>query len=328
MLLEDEPHHWKKTATFRARYKPGRSLREQWAGRSELTVAQHVPRRRVARGGTGVPEGLRKGSMLMFLRSNNVSKTIINCHYFDGLYQTFVVKLGLVYRCLTNLLAAWRCFLHRVVLFWSGSWFQYILIYTVRKYSWKFSGHEIPGLWNPHFLPSMPYFQTHCCCPMLFLLFPSVSSWGLQPSSGVHWCRRRVRFNEVPEKVPKVPEKVWETLVQSQVRFNRFRRRFQRWFQETLVKAKPGSTGSGESCREGPGEGFGNLWCKARSGSTGSTGFPALSFAAHFRKICKNKTLRLLGIPLKLIFCWYQASTIWHEQRQVSIYIYIYTYDM
>ena len=27
-------------------------------------------------------------------------------------------------------------------------------------------------------------------------------------SSGVHWCRRRVRFNEVPEKVPKVPEKV------------------------------------------------------------------------------------------------------------------------
>jgi len=26
-----------------------------------------------------------------------------------------------------------------------------------------------------------------------------------QNSSGVHWCRRRVRFNEVPEKVPKVP---------------------------------------------------------------------------------------------------------------------------
>ena len=31
-----------------------------------------------------------------------------------------------------------------------------------------------------------------------------------QNSSGVHWCRHRVRFNEVPEKVPKVPEKVWE----------------------------------------------------------------------------------------------------------------------
>jgi len=64
----------------------------------------------------------------------------------------------------------------------------------------------------------------------------------------VHWCRRQVRFREVPEKVPKVPqEKVpagfgaaagsgstgfrkrlrrfrrrfWEALVQSQVRFNR-----------------------------------------------------------------------------------------------------------
>ena len=51
----------------------------------------------------------------------------------------------------------------------------------------------------------------------------------VQNSSGVHWCRRRVRFNEVPENVPKVPvkvwekvpENVWEALVQSQVRFNR-----------------------------------------------------------------------------------------------------------
>ena len=42
-----------------------------------------------------------------------------------------------------------------------------------------------------------------------------------QNSSGVHWCRRRFRFNEVREKVPKVPEKVWEALVQSQVKFNR-----------------------------------------------------------------------------------------------------------
>ena len=58
-------------------------------------------------------------------------------------------------------------------------------------------------------------------------------------------------------------------------------------------KAKAGSTGSGEGCREGPGEGFGNLW--ARSGLTGSTRFPALVFAARFRKICKNKTSRLLA---------------------------------
>ena len=35
-----------------------------------------------------------------------------------------------------------------------------------------------------------------------------------QNSSGVRRCRRRVRFNEVPEKV-------WEALVQSQVTFNR-----------------------------------------------------------------------------------------------------------
>jgi len=41
-----------------------------------------------------------------------------------------------------------------------------------------------------------------------------------QNSPGVRWCRRRGRSNEVPEKVPKVPEKVWEALVQGQVRFN------------------------------------------------------------------------------------------------------------
>ena len=68
-----------------------------------------------------------------------------------------------------------------------------------------------------------------------------------QNSSGVHWCRRRVRFNEVPEKVPKVPEKVWEALVQSRVRFNRV--------PEKVLEKVPGSLGP---------------WCKAKSGSTGS----------------------------------------------------------
>ena len=53
-----------------------------------------------------------------------------------------------------------------------------------------------------------------------------------QNSSGVHWCKRQVRFNRVPEKVP---EKVWEA------------------FNEGL----------GEGC----GEGSGRLWCRARSGS-------------------------------------------------------------
>ena len=70
-------------------------------------------------------------------------------------------------------------------------------------------------------------------------------------------------------------EKVWEALVQ--------RRRFQRR-------------------REGPGEGFGNLW--ARSGLTSSTRFPALVFAARFGKNCKNKTLRLLGYHRSLLLFW------------------------
>ena len=38
--------------------------------------------------------------------------------------------------------------------------------------------------------------------------------------------------------------------------------------------------------------------------------FPALSFAARFRKICKNKTLRLLGIPPKLIFFVFQPGFV------------------
>ena len=78
-------------------------------------------------------------------------------------------------------------------------------------------------------------------------------------SSGRLWCR-------VPEKVP---EKVWEALVQSQVRFNRI--------CAHLIDVNPAEV------------------------------FPALGFAARFRKICKHKTLRLLGIPPKLIifpFSW------------------------
>ena len=74
-----------------------------------------------------------------------------------------------------------------------------------------------------------------------------------QNSSGVHWWRRRVRFNEVPEKVPKVPEKVEEALVQSQVSSTGFRRRFWRRFRKVSEKVRRRS---------------GRLWCRARSGST------------------------------------------------------------
>jgi uncharacterized protein YndB with AHSA1/START domain len=62
----------------------------------------------------------------------------------------------------------------------------------------------------------------------------------------------------------KVPEKVWEALVQSQVRFSRI---------------------SGYLTHGNPAEVF-----------------PALGFAAHINRICKDKTLWLLGIPPQLIF--------------------------
>jgi hypothetical protein len=100
----------------------------------------------------------------------------------------------------------------------------------------------------------------------------------------------QVKFNRDPEKLP---EKVWEALVESQVRFR---------VPERVPEKVPEKVPDGEGCREGLREGFGNLQCRARSGSTGSTGFPALGFAARFRKICKHKTLRVLGIPPKLIF--------------------------
>ena len=168
----------------------------------------------------------------------------------------------------------------------------------------------------------------------------------------------QVRFNRVPKKVP---EKVWEALVQSQVRFNRVPRRFRRRFREALAQrcAEPGQVqqGSGEGSRrmggfgaepgqgqqgsrEGSGEwealvqGSGKPWCKAKSGPTGSEEvaeakpgqvhlthgnpaevFPALGFPARSKKICKNKTFRLLGIPAKLIFSDTQHFLIIFDSR-------------
>ena len=127
-----------------------------------------------------------------------------------------------------------------------------------------------------------------------------------QNSSGVHWW------------IPKVPEKVWEALVQSQARVPEkvpkkvwkawvrtgFWRRFRGTFQEALVepgqvqqasgggsgegsaevpgsfRAEPGQVqqGSGEGSGEGFGEGSRRLWCRARSGSTG--------FRRRFRRRC------------------------------------------
>ena len=113
------------------------------------------------------------------------------------------------------------------------------------------------------------------------------------------WCRRLVRFNKVPEKVPekvpgspgakpsqipqekvpKVPEKVWESLVQSQVRFNRVPKKVPEKVPggKLWCRAGSGSTGFRRRFRgqvqqgsgEGSGEGSGKPWCKAKSNSTG-----------------------------------------------------------
>ena len=46
--------------------------------------------------------------------------------------------------------------------------------------------------------------------------------------------------------------------------------------------------------------------------------FPALGFAAHFKKICKNKTLRLLRIPPKLLYI-YISNTHDDGTTQMSV---------
>ena len=117
------------------------------------------------------------------------------------------------------------------------------------------------------------------------------------------------------------PVRFWrrfrEALVQSQVRFNRVPEKVPEKVGDSGEGSrKPwwsGSTGSGEGCREGPGEGFGNLWHRARSGATGSTGFPALSFAARFRKICKNEICGCWGYHRNLFQNVQFGKIIGHE---------------
>ena len=89
----------------------------------------------------------------------------------------------------------------------------------------------------------------------------------------------QVRFNSV---LGKVPEKVWEASVQSQDRFNRVPEKV--W--EDLVQSQVR---------------FNRICGHLIHGSPAGV-FSALGLAARFRKMCKNKTLRLLGIPPKLIF--------------------------
>ena len=113
-------------------------------------------------------------------------------------------------------------------------------------------------------------------------------------------AQSQVRFNRILKKVPeKVSGRLW---CRARAGSTGFRRRFRR-SGRVWCRARSGSKRvPGEGCREGVGKGFGNLWWRARSGATDSRGFPALGFAARFRKICNNKTLRLFGILPKLIF--------------------------
>ena len=114
-----------------------------------------------------------------------------------------------------------------------------------------------------------------------------------------------MKFNRVPEKVPeKDPEmhqeKVRTALVQSQVRFNRVSEKVPEKVWEALAGQVQQGSGEGSGKvpekipeKVGPvGEALG-LWCRAEV-------FPALGFPVRFRKNCKNKTLRLLGMPPKL----------------------------
>jgi len=80
----------------------------------------------------------------------------------------------------------------------------------------------------------------------------------------MHWCRGRVRFNEVPDKVRKVPEKVWEALVQREVRFNRVPEiqrmvpvRFNRVPEIDSGEGRGGFGGEPGQVQQGSGEGSG-----------------------------------------------------------------------
>ena len=102
---------------------------------------------------------------------------------------------------------------------------------------------------------------TACRCAYIFFFPQQCKPMGssAQNSSGVHWCRRRVRFNEVPEKVPKVPEKVPGNL-----------------------GAKPSQVqqGSGESSGEGLG-GFGAEPSQVQQGSGEASGEGLGGFGAE-----------------------------------------------
>ena len=116
----------------------------------------------------------------------------------------------------------------------------------------------------------------------------------------------QVTYNSVPENIPEeVSQKVWKALVQSQVRFNRVPEKV--W--EALVQSQSGEgseEGSGEGLGgfgakpgqvhqgsgERSGEGSGRVWCRARSGSTG--------FQRRFREALVQSQVRFNRAPEKV----------------------------
>ena len=145
-----------------------------------------------------------------------------------------------------------------------------------------------------------------------------------QNSSGVHWCRRGIKFNEVRFRTLR---RLWCRARSGSAGFwKRFRRRFQRRSGRLWCRARSSSTGfrrrfwrrSGRlSCRarsgsigfqtrgqQGSREGSGmfrrrfRLWCRARSSSTGFRRSGRLwcrarSGSTGFRRRCRRRCGRL-----------------------------------
>jgi hypothetical protein len=101
----------------------------------------------------------------------------------------------------------------------------------------------------------------------------------------LQWCTRRIRFNEVPEKVPEVPEKVWEALARNRSSSTGFRKKVLEKVPEKVWEALAQSRVR-----------FNGICGNLTHGNQPEV-FPALGRATRFNK----KTLRLMGIPPKLI---------------------------